>query len=84
MAYIRTCVQNLGAIRRPVRKTCHSSLIIYRPHIVICRDQLECPYRDLSCFARTYGKTTETCAQKEGISKRFARVRHGHFRNDYW
>ena len=29
MAYIRTCVQNLGAIRRPVRKTCLSSLIIY-------------------------------------------------------
>ena len=28
MAYIRTCVQNLGAIRRPVRKTCLLSLII--------------------------------------------------------
>ena len=28
MAYIRTCVQNVGAIRRPVRKTCLSSLII--------------------------------------------------------
>ena len=28
MAYIRACVQNLGAIRRPVRKTCLSSLII--------------------------------------------------------
>ena len=28
MAYIRTCVQNLGANRRPVRKTCLSSLII--------------------------------------------------------
>ena len=28
MAYIRTCVQHLGAIRRPVRKTCLSSLII--------------------------------------------------------
>ena len=28
MAYIRTCVHNLGAIRRPVRKTCLLSLII--------------------------------------------------------
>ena len=28
MAYIRTCVQNLGEIRRPVRKTWLSSLII--------------------------------------------------------
>ena len=28
MAYIRTCVQNVGAIRRPVRKTCLLSLII--------------------------------------------------------
>ena len=28
MAYIRTRVQNLGAFRRPVRKTCLSSLII--------------------------------------------------------
>ena len=28
MAYIRTFVQNLGAIRRPVRKTCLLSLII--------------------------------------------------------
>ena len=28
MAYIRTCVQNLGAIRRPVRNTCLLNLII--------------------------------------------------------
>ena len=28
MAYIRTCVQNLGEIRRPVRNNCPSSLII--------------------------------------------------------
>ena len=43
MAYIRTCVQNLGEIRRPVRNNCPSSLIIdvYTPrchayhHIVL-------------------------------------------------
>ena len=28
MAYIRTCVQNLGEIRRPVQNNCPSSLII--------------------------------------------------------
>ena len=28
MAYIRTCVQNLGEIRRPVRNNCPSSLIV--------------------------------------------------------
>ena len=28
MAYIRTCVQHLGEIRRPVRNNCPSSLII--------------------------------------------------------
>ena len=28
MAYIRTCVHNLGEIRRPVRNNCPSSLII--------------------------------------------------------
>ena len=31
---------------------------------MICRDQPECPYRDLSCFAGTYGKMTETCVKK--------------------
>ena len=31
MAYIRTCVQNLGEIRRPVRNNCPSSLIIDTP-----------------------------------------------------
>ena len=33
MAYIRTCVQNLGEIRRPVRNNCPSSLIIDRYHL---------------------------------------------------
>ena len=28
MAYIRTCMQNLGEIRLPVRNNCPSSLII--------------------------------------------------------
>ena len=28
MAYIRTCVQHLGEIRRPVRNNCPSSLLI--------------------------------------------------------
>ena len=28
MAYIRTCVHNLGEIRRPVRNNCPSSLIV--------------------------------------------------------
>ena len=28
MAYIRTCMQNLGEIRRPVRNNCPSSLIL--------------------------------------------------------
>ena len=32
MAYIRTCVQNLGEIRRPVRNNCPSSLIIDMYH----------------------------------------------------
>ena len=31
MAYIRTCVQHLGEIRRPVRNNCPSSLIIDWP-----------------------------------------------------
>ena len=37
MAYIRTCVQNLGEIRRPVRNNCPSSLIIdYSPSAIAC------------------------------------------------
>ena len=36
-----------------------------RPHIVICLDQPECPCRDVSCFARTYGKTPETYLKKK-------------------
>ena len=28
MAYIRTCVRNVGVVRRPVRNNCPSSLII--------------------------------------------------------
>ena len=31
---------------------------------MICRVQPESPYRDLSCFARTYSKMTETCVKK--------------------
>ena len=36
MAYIRTCVQNLGEIRRPVRKTWLSSLIIDKLVVWTC------------------------------------------------
>ena len=36
-----------------------------RPHILICRVQPESSYRYLSCFARAYGKMTETCVKKE-------------------
>ena len=44
MAYIRTCVQKLGAIRRPVRKTCLSSLIIDS------MDQIKDSYNYMSMF----------------------------------
>ena len=41
MAYICTCVQNLGAIRRPVRKTCLSSLIIDAFRFLISSTKLD-------------------------------------------
>ena len=40
IAYIRTRVQNLGAIRRPVRETCLLSLIIDNRYVKLCVPQL--------------------------------------------
>ena len=40
----------------------HSVLKPNRPHIVICRVQPSSSYRDLSCFARAYGRMTKTVA----------------------
>ena len=47
MAYIRTCVQNLGEIRRPVRNNCPSSLIIDR--------YLSCQVREVTLFFNHVG-----------------------------
>ena len=65
MAYIRTCVQNLGEIRRPVRNNCPSSLIIDNNdvtyYVITCNSAFEYN-NDVTYYVitRNYQWTPET------------------------